>query len=385
MAKPVLIALDMNKLELQNAAIQTLASAPSAPVIGQIYFNSVDLQLYIWNGSAWGLVATDAELLNGQAASYYISRANHTGTQLASTISDFDTQVRTSRLDQMAAPIANVSLNGYKITSLLDGTATTDAINKGQLDAAIQGLTNKHTADYATAAALAANTYSNGTSGVGATLTGNSNGALSVDGASPAANDTVLVKDEVLDYKNGLYVVTQAGSGGTPYILTRATEMDTAGEFSGALVAVRTGSTNDGTLWLLNANEPFVVGTTSAVFVHINSAVAFTAGDGIDITGTVITVKLASGGGLQFNGSGEIEVIDVYSDHKYAASIGDGSTQSFTITHNLGTRDITVAVYEVGSPYQHAIVGVASATTNTATITFGTVPTTNQYRVVITG
>jgi len=385
MSLPVLIALDMNKQEIQNVAIQTLASAPSSPVIGQIYFNSVDLELYIWNGTAWGLVATDSQKLNGQSASYYLSRTNHTGTQLASTISDFDTQVRTNRLDQMAAPTANISLNGYKITSAADGTASTDLINKGQLDAAIQGLTNKHTADYATTAALATNTYSNGTSGVGATLTGNSNGALSVDSASPAAGDTVLVKNETDKTHNGLYAVTQAGSGGTPYILTRVSEMDTAAEFSGAMVAIRLGTANAGSLWLLTAGDPFVVGTTDAEFTHINSAVAFTAGDGIDITGTVITVKLASGGGLQFNGSGEIEAIDVYSDHKYAATIGDGSTQSFTITHNLGTRDITLAVYAVGSPYAHVWIEARSTTTNTATIIFGTVPTTNQYRVVITG
>jgi hypothetical protein len=56
------------------------------------------------------------------------ARANHTGTQLASTVSDFDTQVRTSRLDQMAAPTASVALNAQKITGLGTPTAnTTDA------------------------------------------------------------------------------------------------------------------------------------------------------------------------------------------------------------------------------------------------------------------
>jgi len=385
MSLPVLVALDFTKNEIQNAVFQNLASAPSSPATGQFYYNSVDLQLYIWNGSAWGLVCTDAELLNGQAASYYLSRTNHTGTQLASTISDFDTQVRTNRLDQMAAPTANISLNGYKITSAADGTAATDLITKGQLDAAIQGLTNKHTADYATAAALPAVTYSNGTSGVGATLTADSNGALSVDGASPAANDTVLVKNQVNKAHNGLYVVTNAGSGGAAFILTRATEMDTAGEFSGAMVAVRSGSANDGSLWLLTANDPFVVGTTDADFIHINSAVTFTAGNGIDITADVITVKLASGGGLQFNGSGEIELIEVYSDHKFAQTIGDGTNTSFTLTHNLGTRDIQITVTQVASPYKQIITETNSATTNTATVIFGTAPTTNQYRVTITG
>lgn len=63
------------------------------------------------------------------------NRANHTGTQLASTISNFDTQVRTSRLDQMAAPTASVGLNSQKITSLATPTSGTDAVNKAYADA----------------------------------------------------------------------------------------------------------------------------------------------------------------------------------------------------------------------------------------------------------
>jgi hypothetical protein len=71
-----------------------------------------------------------------------LARANHTGTQLASTISDFDTQVRTSRLDQMAAPTGSVSLNSQKITSLGTPTVSTDAATKGYIDTQITNLVN---------------------------------------------------------------------------------------------------------------------------------------------------------------------------------------------------------------------------------------------------
>jgi hypothetical protein len=71
-----------------------------------------------------------------------LARANHTGTQTASTISDFDTQVRTSRLDQMAAPTGSVSLNSQKITSLGTPTASTDAATKGYIDTEITNLIN---------------------------------------------------------------------------------------------------------------------------------------------------------------------------------------------------------------------------------------------------
>ena len=60
-----------------------------------------------------------------------LARGNHTGTQAASTISDFDTQVRTSRLDQMAAPTAAVSFNSQKITNLANPVDNGDAVSLG--------------------------------------------------------------------------------------------------------------------------------------------------------------------------------------------------------------------------------------------------------------
>ena len=69
-----------------------------------------------------------------------LARANHTGTQTASTISDFDTQVRTSRLDQMAAPTGSVSLNSQKITNLATPTSNADASTKLYVDTQINNL-----------------------------------------------------------------------------------------------------------------------------------------------------------------------------------------------------------------------------------------------------
>jgi hypothetical protein len=68
------------------------------------------------------------------------ARANHTGTQAASTISDFDTQVRTSRLDQMAAPTGSVALNAQKLTGVADPTSAQDASTKAYVDAQVNAL-----------------------------------------------------------------------------------------------------------------------------------------------------------------------------------------------------------------------------------------------------
>jgi hypothetical protein len=85
-------------------------------------------------------INTAAGIALSKLATDPLARANHTGTQTASTVSDFDTQVRTSRLDQMAAPTAAVSVNSQKITNLDTPTASADAANKGYVDTQITAL-----------------------------------------------------------------------------------------------------------------------------------------------------------------------------------------------------------------------------------------------------
>jgi hypothetical protein len=87
-------------------------------------------------------INASANIALSKLATDPLARANHTGTQTASTISDFDTQVRTSRLDQMAAPTGSVSLNSQKITSLGTPTTSTDAATKGYIDTEITNLIN---------------------------------------------------------------------------------------------------------------------------------------------------------------------------------------------------------------------------------------------------
>ena len=87
-------------------------------------------------------INASAAIALSKLASDPLARANHTGTQLAATISDFDTQVRTSRLDQMAAPTGSVSLNSQKITNLATPTSNTDASTKAYVDTSIANLIN---------------------------------------------------------------------------------------------------------------------------------------------------------------------------------------------------------------------------------------------------
>ena len=95
----------------------------------------------ISNGTIVAADIADGTITAAKLVSDPYARANHTGTQLAATVSDFDTQVRTSRLDQMAAPTASVALNSQKITGLGTPTAnTTDAATTAYVDTSIANL-----------------------------------------------------------------------------------------------------------------------------------------------------------------------------------------------------------------------------------------------------
>ena len=107
------------------------------------------------------------------------ARANHTGTQLAATVSDFDTQVRTSRLDQMAAPTGSVSVNSQKITSLATPTSNADAATKLYVDTKVADLVNSAPGtldtlgEIATAIQAGGTVYDSFVLKAGSTMTGN--------------------------------------------------------------------------------------------------------------------------------------------------------------------------------------------------------------------
>jgi hypothetical protein len=79
-------------------------------------------------------------IANSKLATDPLARANHTGTQLASTVSDFDTQVRTSKVTDLAAPTGSFSMNSQKITNLATPTSNADASTKAYVDTSISNL-----------------------------------------------------------------------------------------------------------------------------------------------------------------------------------------------------------------------------------------------------
>lgn len=122
-------------------------------------------------------------------------------------------------------------------------------------------------------------TYANGTLGVGATLTATVNEAFPAqDGVPITLGARLLVKDQAAQPENGLYVLTQLGDAGTPWILTRAPEFDTAADMTpvagarmSVSVFVQQGQAgNAGAVWVLLAAVA-TVGTTAVTFGRLTA------------------------------------------------------------------------------------------------------------------
>lgn len=500
MARKFLVSIDLNKNELQNARIQNLATAPSTPVAGQIYYNTVDNELYYYNGTAWESTQADSEILYGTFASrpaagtsgrlYYATdnslmylddgtvwlqvsafgtvtaqtsygltsgngsstnyaRADHThgtpsltnntpqavsiggsgavGTGTtparddhshagpgfgnvspqtsfgassangsATTVARSDHEHGTPahdnaahsaiNLSALAAPLADVSWGNYKITSLATPINANDAANKQYVDDVAQGL-HIHASVVAASTTNLTATYNNGTSGVGATLTNSgTQAALVLDGVSvdDSAADRVLIKNQTNAEENGIYVVTDKGSGSTNWVLTRASDFDTSAEIQGGdFVFVTGGTTLDNTGWVQTAT-PVTVGTTPIVFQQFSGAGTYTASNGVQLVGSNFSGVVVSSGGLTVGASG-FALDTAIAVRKYAASVGDGTATSYTVTHNLGTRDVQVSIYDNSSPYAEVVADVEHSTTTAITVQFSVAPTSNQYRVVVQG
>lgn len=438
MARRFLTPINLTQNEIQNPRAQNLSSAPSSPVEGQFYWDTVTKALTLWDGTAWvgagsapdattsikGIVklagdlagtsalpvvaagaidnskiAAGAAIALSKLATDPLARANHTGTQLANTVSNFDTQVRTSRLDQMAVPTVDVSMNTHKITGVVDPSSAQDAATKAYVDAVKTGLDVKDSVRAATTAAI--------------TLSG----TQTIDGVAVVAADRVLVKDQASAPTNGIYVVA-AGAW------SRATDADTSAEVTaGMYTFVTEGTVNGDAGFILTTNDPIVLATDALVFTQFSGAGQITAGLGlaksgntldvnvdsssIEINADILRVKavgitnamLAGSIDLTTKVTGALPVANggtasttaaaartaLGTPGRYAANIGDGSTTAITVTHSLGTDDTVVSVREVATPYNFVDCDIKRVDTNTITATFAVAPASAEFRVTVVG
>lgn len=333
----------------------------------------------------------------------------------ASQVSDFDTQVRTNRLDQMAAPTASVSLNSQKITNLATPTLDSDAATKAYVDAARSGLDVKQSVRLASTANVSV-TYSNtgGTSARGQ-ITAAPN---TLDGVSLAANDRILLKDQSTGAQNGIWVVTTLGSGANG-VWDRATDFDADAEVTaGAFVFVTEGTANADSGWVLTTNDPIVIGGasgTALAFAQFSGAGQITAGAGLTKTGNTIDVVTANSGRIVVNADNiDLATAGTAGTYRSVTTDAYGRVTSGTNPTTLAGYGITDAqpldatltalagvstvadrlIYATGSDtfttttftsFGRSLVDDADASAARTTLGLGTIATQNANNVTITG
>ena len=247
------------------------------------------------------------------------------------------------------------------------GFVTNSLANKAYVDQVAQGLDAKPSTRVATTANLSA-TYANGTAGVGATLTNSgTQAALSIDGITMVAADRVLVKDQSTAAQNGIYVVTNIGSGSSNWILTRATPEDQPAELSGgSFVFVEQGTANGDNGYVFTHTGAPTFGTTALDVTQFSGAGQITAGAALTKSGNQMDVAV-DGSSIEVNSDAlRVKALGV-TNAMLAGSIDGAKIENFTFTDESSTQGAT----QIGIPMEflagEGINTVASGQTLTIT------------------
>lgn len=311
------------------------------------------------NSALAAIVAADVPTLNQNTTG---TAANVTGTVAVANGGTGATTAGGARTSLGAAASgANTDITSVALTTGTISTApsaSTDIVNKSYADSIASGINFHAACNLATTAALPANTYNNGTGGVGATLTATANAALVVDSVTVTSGQRILVKNEATGANNGVYTVTQVGSGALPYILTRATDYDTSGTGTneidiGDLLLVISGTVNANTSWVQQTPLPITVGTTALVFIEFAAVQTYTAGTGLTLATNQFSITNIGTAGTY--GSASQVPVFVTNAQGQVTSVTNtsiaisGSAVSGNISGNAANVTGTVAIANGGS------------------------------------
>lgn len=258
---------------------------------------------------------------------------------------------------------ANIAMGSNYITGLADPSAAQDAATKTYVDTIAAAGIHYHDPVRVEQEGNLNATYNNGASGVGATLTNaGTQAALVIDGVTMVVADRVLVYEQTDASENGVYTVTDIGSGSTNWVLTRAADADSYAPSDpdslgqGDAFFVQEGTAGAGETYVMNTVGTITFGTTDITFVQISSAQIYSAGNGIDLTG--VTFSLDSTYDATFN------------------SIA-GSGTSLTALNATQLTTGTVPSARLSGTYSITAANITSQS-NSATITAASTNTANQ-------
>ena len=282
-----------NTIRIKKRAASGSAGSPSSLSPSELAFNENDLKLYYGFGDNGSTPPSASSIITIGGSGAFFSKTDTRSanailagptsgsdaaptfrslvvadvpTLTASKISDFDTQVRTNRVDQLASATNPVS----GVTPTADAHFAT----KGYVDSTSEGLDVKQSCKVATTANI--------------TLSG----TQTIDGVSVIADDRVLVKDQSTASQNGIYLCKAS-------TWQRTDDLATGVDAAGAFTFVEQGSTNADIGFVCTSNKgSAVVGTNNLSFSTFSSSGNVTAGNGLDKSGNELSLDLKANGGL---------------------------------------------------------------------------------------
>lgn len=259
------------------------------------------------------------------------------------------------------ATIGNAALTTGTISTT--PAASTDITNKTYVDGLVASGVHFHTPVRLESPTPLTVTYNNGTAGVGATLTNaGTQVALSIDGVATAVDDRILVYTQTNATQNGVYVVTNIGSGSTNWVMTRSDDTDTYGIDSpnalsqGSTFFVTSGTTGAGEMYTCNTVGTITFGTTNITFAQISSAQIYSAGTGLTLSGTTFSITNTAVTAGSYGSASSVPNYSVNAQGQLTYAANTPIAISYTAVSGLAASATT-------------------DTTNASNITSGTLPT----------
>ena len=283
-----------NKILIKNRIANATAPTAAQATVGELALNAFDGRLYA--GTNIGLTNVNPGV-EGAQASWVGAPILDEDAMGSNSATKLATQQSIKAYADTMLPLAGGTMSGAiamgtaKLTGVGDPTAAQDAATKAYVDATAQGLYIHDAVVMATTASLGY-TYSNGSSGVGATFTAGSTGAVTIDGVATATTgERVLVKNEADAEENGIYQVSTASGVGVTLVLTRVTDFDVAADMkSGAFVFVQKGTANADAGFVMTQDAAITVGTTAVTWSQFSGAGQITAGTNLSKSGNTLNV-----------------------------------------------------------------------------------------------
>ena len=356
--------IDLNKNQIVNVSVHNNAGNPSSPVQGQIYFDTTTgvKKLFLYNGTAW----ID---LTGDITSV-VAGAGLTGGGTGGDVT-LDVNVDNATIE-INSDIVRVKDLGITTAKLNDGAVTTIKLGDNQVtlgklaqiaNLKVLGNTSGATANVAevtivTDLASASSTTLATSSAIKSYIDTNVGGLGNLEGAWDASSGSFPV---------GSSPVAGTKAGDYWYVSVAGTTGGVAFNVGDVIIAkINSASTSSAADWIqLEVNRDQA---TESVLGVSRIATQTETNTGTNDTAYVTPLKLVTYLNNAVGG--------------FAANVGNASATSFALTHNLGTRDVTVLIYD-NATYEQVYADVVMTSTSVVTVTFAIAPSSNAYRVVI--